>query len=142
MPNYTFFADNLDQLQQLPAQILAAAEPRRKFILHGQMGAGKTTLVSAICRFLGAVDTPASPTYALVHKYKTHSQSFIYHVDLYRLDRLDDNMYAELEEMLYDDSYCFIEWADILLNFLPPNHVVIKVAQLPDERRQIDLHFV
>ena len=105
------------------------------------MGAGKTTLVAAICRELGSVDTPASPTYAIVHTYQSATALAIHHVDLYRVPRLDDNTYAELEGLLYDNCYTFIEWADILLNFLPADHVIIKVAAMPVEARHIEISF-
>lgn len=142
MANFSFEVESLAALESVAEQILAATGGRRKFVLKGKMGAGKTTLVSMLCEKLGSIDQAASPTYALINKYKTKQDFDIYHVDLYRIDKLDDNMYAEMEEMLFDNSYIFIEWADIIMNFLPSNHVVIEVLAITHEHRQINLYFI
>jgi tRNA threonylcarbamoyladenosine biosynthesis protein TsaE len=142
MIHFSFEVKNLAALETVAEQILAATAGRRKFVLKGDMGAGKTTLVSMLCKKLGSIDQAASPTYALINKYKTNTNFDIYHVDLYRIDKLDDNMYAEMEEMLFDSSYIFIEWADIIMNFLPHDHVTIEVLAINDGPRQINLYFI
>jgi tRNA threonylcarbamoyladenosine biosynthesis protein TsaE len=141
MKEYIFTAHGLGDIAKIAAQIIEIAGARRKFVLQGEMGAGKTTLVAEICRQLGSIDTPASPTYAIVHTYQTDKNTAIHHVDLYRVPKLDENTYAELEGLLYDNFYSFIEWADILLNFLPPDHVVLEVATMADDTRRIAMRF-
>jgi tRNA threonylcarbamoyladenosine biosynthesis protein TsaE len=131
-----YTAANLNDLETVAAQILEQTAPHKKIFLKGQMGAGKTALVQAFCRQLKVVDTVSSPTYALVHTYKTQNQSPVHHSDLYRLSRLDMNMYAELEGYLYDDAYFFVEWAEILEEVLPDNPIWVEIG-IENELRHI-----
>ncbi len=142
MKTAIFFAHSLADLPALAADILATVgAARRKFILAGEMGAGKTTLTAALCRLLGVVDTPASPTYALVHSYARNTGEAIHHIDLYRVTQLDEALYADLEAYIFDENYCFIEWADILLNFLPADRVEILLSLQADETRRIEVRY-
>jgi tRNA threonylcarbamoyladenosine biosynthesis protein TsaE len=130
-----YTAANLTDLDRVAAQILEKTAPHQKFFLKGQMGAGKTALIQAFCKHLGVIDNVSSPTYALVHTYKTQTQGTVHHSDLYRLERLDMNMYAELEGYLYDDAYFFVEWAEILQTVLPDNPIWVEVAVENELRR-------
>lgn len=99
----------------------------------GDMGAGKTTLISAICHLLGVEDAVSSPTYAIVNEYQfqqdEHTKT-IYHCDWYRLKDADDARDAGMEDCLYQsNSYSFIEWAskaEILL-YKPYLKIDIKI---------------
>ena len=126
-------------------RIAAAAEmllqrmgDRRKVALYGQMGAGKTTFVRAICQVLGAVGNVSSPTFAIVNEYSlSETGDAVYHLDLYRLKTLQEAMDIGVENYLEDAAYCFIEWPELIEPLLPPDAVRIKLELVNDSQRKI-----
>ncbi len=126
-------------------RIAAAAEMllqrmgnRRKVALYGQMGAGKTTFVRAICQVLGAVGNVSSPTFAIVNEYSlAETGDAVYHLDLYRLKTLQEAMDIGVENYLEDAAYCFIEWPELIEPLLPPDAVRIKLELVNDSQRKI-----
>ena len=128
------------EYDELALELLAAAGSRRKWMIHGEMGAGKTTLVKALCRALQCNTEANSPTYAIVNQYQGQWQNApitIHHIDLYRLENLEDCIAIGIEEYLDDDSYCFIEWPGIIQAIWPPDALEIKIGILPDMQRNI-----
>lgn len=113
----------LADLEQLATQILNYAGSRRKFAFHAPMGFGKTTLISAICRVLGVKDDTDSPTYSIVNEYLSPENGTVRHLDLYRLNGIDEALEIGIEDMLYDNAYCFIEWSDLIADLLPEDTV-------------------
>ena len=100
MPTLHFSTDRLEQLDGCAQQILAQTQPKRKFLLFGQMGAGKTTLIKAFCRQLGVADASHSPTYTLVEPYDvagTTGTQKVYHFDLYRFADKNDILVSLVE---------------------------------------------
>ena len=126
-------------------RIAAAAEMllqhmgnRRKVALYGQMGAGKTTFVRAICQVLGAVGNVSSPTFAIVNEYSlAETGDAVYHLDLYRLKTLQEALDIGMENYLEDACYCFIEWPELIEPLLPPDAVRIKLELVNDSQRKI-----
>jgi len=126
-------------------RIAAAAEillqrmgDRRKVALYGQMGAGKTTFVRAICQVLGAVGNVSSPTFAIVNEYSlAETGDAVYHLDLYRLKTLQEAMDIGVKNYLEDAAYCFIEWPELIEPLLPPDAVRIKLELVNDSQRKI-----
>ena len=139
MQEYTFQVNSLADLPQVANEILKLADSRKKFVMRGQMGAGKTTLTNALCQALGCVDTVASPTYAIIHTYHTKERKPIHHVDLYRIDHIDDNVFSDLENIIYNDAYAFIEWADIISHYLDNSFCMIDISVLDENKREIRL---
>lgn len=126
-------------------RIAAAAEillqrmgNRRKVALYGQMGAGKTTFVRAICQVLGAAGNVSSPTFSIVNEYSLNETGdAVYHLDLYRLKTLQEAMDIGVENYLEDAAYCFIEWPELIEPLLPPDAVRIKFELVNDSQRKI-----
>ena len=139
MQEFTFIAKHVDDLPNIAQEILTLAANRKKFVMRGQMGAGKTTLTTALCKALGCVDTVASPTYAIIHTYHTANKKPIHHVDLYRLNHVDDNIFSDLEHIIYNDAYAFIEWADIISQYLDTSFCMIDLSVLDENTRKITL---
>lgn len=101
--------------------------------LAGDLGAGKTTLVQAICRGLGVTEPVTSPTFALVHEYSAPSGSVV-HSDLYRIESPADVMALGLDDSLADPStIVLIEWPERAGTLLPPPTVAITLAHVPGE---------
>jgi tRNA threonylcarbamoyladenosine biosynthesis protein TsaE len=105
----------------------------------GDMGAGKTTLISAICQHLSVLDAVSSPTYALVNEYhftEHEQEKIIYHADWYRLKDSADARNAGMEEILYqNNTYAFIEWANQAIDLLSKDYFKIEIAALSDTER-------
>lgn len=95
--------------------------------IDGAMGAGKTTLISAVTKILGVTDTASSPTFSLVNNYQKENEVF-YHFDFYRLNHPDEALDFGLEEYLESGNLCFLEWAEKVSTHLPLkyDHFVIK----------------
>lgn len=98
------------------------------------MGAGKTTLIKEICRQLGSVDNLSSPTFQIVNEY-LGSKGSIYHFDLYRIKNSIELIDIGIEDYLFSDNYCLIEWPDIVKEFLPKNYLEVLISVKNDERK-------
>jgi len=130
--------DHLDKLPATAEQIIKLAGDRKVWLFSGQIGAGKTTLIQRICQELGVPDKVTSPTYSLINSYDSN-QGLIYHLDLYRLNTLDEAIDIGIEDLLYGDSLCFIEWPDLINPLLPPIVLKINIEIIEDSRRKIIL---
>jgi len=100
--------------------------------LSGELGAGKTTLVQAICEGYGVTTEVTSPTFALVHEYDS-PRSPVHHLDLYRLDRPDQLDALGWDEIVSARALVLIEWPDRAGERLPPGRVVLSLQHLPDD---------
>ncbi|MBI1968040.1 MAG: tRNA (adenosine(37)-N6)-threonylcarbamoyltransferase complex ATPase subunit type 1 TsaE [Gemmatimonadetes bacterium] len=103
--------------------------------LSGELGTGKTTLVQAICRGLGAPTLATSPTYALVHRYDAAGRP-VYHVDCYRLRQPDEARDLGFEEMMHEGAIVLIEWPERAGAWAPPldRHLRLAFDADPDVR--------
>lgn len=135
-----FIVYGSDALPSLMNDVLDALNGRKKVVVHGEMGAGKTTFISAFCEKLGVKESPASPTYSLVNEYgytdADGRHTVLRHLDLYRLQEVKEALDLGIDDMLHDDTYCFIEWPVILEGILPENtaKITIEVTGLTTRR--------
>jgi tRNA threonylcarbamoyladenosine biosynthesis protein TsaE len=117
---------------------LAHQLPRRAAVLLiGNLGAGKTTLAKGIAKGLGAADPDqvSSPTFTLIHEYgKAHK---VYHVDLYRLDRVGEVAALGLEELFEKDSVVLIEWGERFPQIMPAERIEIRIETGDGDQREI-----
>jgi len=107
--------------------------------LHGEMGAGKTTFINALCKELGVeTDATASPTFALVNEYRSDTTAeLIYHFDLYRLESLDEAIDMGFEDYMDCGAVCLIEWPDIVDPMLPDDTIDLTITVNPDGSRTL-----
>jgi tRNA threonylcarbamoyladenosine biosynthesis protein TsaE len=82
------------------------------FAFHGEMGAGKTTTISALCRYKGVIDTIGSPTFSIINEYILPSGEKVFHIDLYRLKNEEEIIQAGVEDCISSGFYCFVEWPE------------------------------
>lgn len=126
--------NNLQELDAAAKQILSRFPNDRIFLLYGDMGAGKTTLVSSLCKALGVSDSTSSPTFSIVNEYSS-PQGAIYHFDFYRLKYEEEALDMGYEEYFYTDAYCFVEWPEKIPNLLPEeSRQITLTASSPNSR--------
>ncbi len=108
------------------------------FAFNGQMGAGKTTFIKALCEVLGVSETVTSPTFAIVNEYRSdETGELIYHFDFYRIKKLDEAYDMGCEDYFYSGAVCFIEWPELVEELLPGNTVWVDIRVNDDESRSI-----
>lgn len=131
--------ENLQGLPQAAREFIAAMGDRTVVALHGEMGAGKTTFINALCRELGVEsDATASPTFALVNEYRSDTTAeLIYHFDLYRLESLDEALDMGMEDYLDCGAVCLIEWPDIVDPILPDDTIDLTISVNADGSRTL-----
>lgn len=105
------------------------------FCFKGQLGAGKTTFIKKVLKTIGITDEVTSPTYSIINEYK-HLKSAVYHLDLYRLNSLEETLEIGIEEYLHSGNYCFIEWYELIAPILPDNCVKIEIHVNEDASRK------
>lgn len=132
---------SLDNLDQKASEILDLLGDTKICLLDGQMGAGKTTLIRALCKALNVVDNVTSPTFALVNEYESPTQT-INHFDFYRVKTLEEALDAGIEDYFYSGNLCLIEWPAIITEILPEKLAKIEIEVGDNEERiyKISLH--
>ncbi len=121
------------------AQFLQAHLLGQKILLfYGEMGAGKTTFIKAFCRVLGVEDNVSSPTFSIVNEY-AYPEGIIYHFDCYRLKNQTEALDLGIEEYLYSNNYCLIEWPEKIPDLLPENYLRISIEVQPDQQRKLTI---
>jgi tRNA threonylcarbamoyladenosine biosynthesis protein TsaE len=119
--------EHIEDLSGLVSLFLKKHSKPNVFRVVGEMGAGKTTFIHAICDALG-VTFLGSPTFSLVHEYETNKGFDIIHFDLYRLKSIEEAYEFGFEEYLDRNAYVFIEWADMVEPLLPQNISTIVIV--------------
>ncbi len=120
-------------------KLLTYAGDNKIFAFYGSMGAGKTTIIKVICEELGAIDIASSPTFTLVNEYKTSTGESIYHIDFYRIKKQEEVFDFGVEEYLTGDSYCFMEWPELVEEILPPGTLNIRITVDEQEHRILEV---
>lgn len=131
-------APTAEDTRAIGAALAPLLQPGDALALTGELGAGKTTLVQGLARGLGFGGAVVSPTFTLVREYR--GRLTVYHVDVYRLDRIQDVMDLGFEEMLDGDGVLVVEWGDVVEGLLPPEHLLVELtAPGPGELRRLEL---
>ena len=108
----------------------------RTLLFYGEMGAGKTTLIKALLKSLGAVDTGASPTFSLVNVYETENGT-VNHFDFYRIKDESEAWDMGFEEYLDSGNWNFIEWPQKIENFIDEEHQKVEINVEENDVRKL-----
>lgn len=128
-----------DEALDVARLILQGHTDARVFALHGELGAGKTTLIKGFCKALGVADHTSSPSFAIVNEYWIAAGDAMYHFDLYRIRNANELRDIGFEEYLDSGAYCFIEWPELAGDQLPPGTLHLWIDVAPDGIRTIRL---
>ena len=129
---------SLPQLNEVAKEIVTNSKSKI-LLFYGEMGVGKTTLIKELCKELGIEDVTSSPTFSLVNEYHSINNEIVYHFDFYRIYHEEEALDIGLDEYLYSDAWCLIEWPENIQNLLPLNSTEIHLTQLSDGQRNIQL---
>lgn len=127
----------LDELDTVARQLLAEGRTHSVWLFEGEMGAGKTTLIKAICHTLGVLSMVQSPTFSIVNEYTTHEGHPVYHFDCYRLRNEAEALDIGIEEYFDSGNYCLIEWPERIASLWPPTYYQIYLSADLDGRRTV-----
>lgn len=129
----------IDELEDSARKLLQVAGERKVMAFSGEIGAGKTTLIQRLCQQLGVNEKVTSPTFALANVYADAQGDEVYHLDLYRLKDMQEALDMGIEEYLYGDRYCFIEWPTVVEDLLPADTLYIRIELIENSHRKIVL---
>ena len=127
---------SLGDIHNVAKKLLAETPTASVYAFHGEMGAGKTTLVHAICDVLGVTDAVGSPTFSIINQYLTGNGDNLYHMDLYRLKDEAEALNAGVEDCLFSGNTCLVEWPEKAPGIFPADtlHVYLESTG-PDTRK-------
>lgn len=125
------------ELPEAAQAILDNLRDRTLVAFRGPMGAGKTTLIRALCDQLGVTDTVTSPTFALINEYKDAEGNPIYHFDFYRIEKLEEAFDFGYEEYFYSGHLCLVEWPEKIEPLLPEEGVMTVGIEILDKESRL-----
>jgi len=126
-----------EQTQKLGVRIGQLALPGDVFLLVGDLGTGKTCLTQGIAWGLDIKEYALSPSFVIIREL--YGRLPLYHIDLYRLDRIEESMELGLDDYLYGRGVCVVEWAEKALSILPVERFLIKISYLSDTERSFQM---
>ena len=127
-----------EETQKIGRRIGELALPGDVYLLTGGLGTGKTCLTQGIAWGLGIKEYATSPSFVLVREL--HGRLPLYHIDLYRLDRIDEIAELGLDDYLYGNGVCVVEWAEKGWSLLPAEHLLIEISYLSNTERRFQLN--
>jgi tRNA threonylcarbamoyladenosine biosynthesis protein TsaE len=126
-----------EQTQKFGVRIGQIALPGDIFLLVGGLGAGKTCLTQGIAWGLDIEEYAVSPSFVVIREL--HGRLPLYHIDFYRLDHLEEIAQLGLDDYLYGNGVCVVEWAEKGVGLLPQEHLLIEMSYLSDTERSLKL---
>jgi len=128
-----------DKLSEAAETFLPFTERYRVIVFAGEMGAGKTTFIQALCAALGIKEVVNSPTFALVNEYFTADGRSVYHFDLYRINRQEELLDIGYEDYFYSGNLCLVEWPEKAPDLIPDDALRVYIRVLDDESRILEI---
>ena len=131
--------NNLEEIGAVAEEFIRLAmQEDTVFAFNGQMGAGKTTFIKALCEALGVSEVVTSPTFSIVNEYRSdETGELIYHFDFYRIKKIDEAYDMACEDYFYSGAVCLIEWPELVEDLLPGNTVWVDIRVNDDDTRTI-----
>ena len=130
----------LDNIKQAAHDFLEATAGYKVIAFHGEMGAGKTTFIHALCDAIKVKDVVTSPTFAIINQYNTTAEQIIFHIDLYRIKDEAEAITAGIEDCLFSGNTCFVEWPDKAPGIFPDNTLHIMISAIDTKTRKLQIN--
>ncbi len=130
----------LENINQTAAKLLTEFANYRIFAFHGEMGAGKTTFIHALCEAMKVKGSITSPTFSIINEYSTPDGQTVYHMDLYRIKDENEAMNAGMEDCLFSGNTCFVEWPEKAPGIFPTDTLHITISSVDDNTRKLKLN--
>ena len=127
--------EHLENIRESAREFISQMGDAKVFAFYGQMGAGKTTFIKAVCEELGVSDVITSPTFAIVNEYTASVP--VYHFDFYRIKKLEEVYDMGYEDYFYSGALCFIEWPELIEELLPEDAVRVTISEERDGTRSV-----
>ena len=127
---------SLDDIEIAAREFIDLLKDRRVVAFHGNLGAGKTTFIKAVCKQLGVIENVSSPTFSIINQYTATNNKNIFHIDLYRVKDNEEAINAGVEECIYIGDRCFIEWPE-RVSILPDDTVNVFIETIGETERKL-----
>ena len=129
----------LSEINKAASDIFAIAKDKKVWALHGEMGAGKTTFIHALCEYLGVKSAIGSPTYSIINEYQSSKVGTINHMDWYRLKDEEEALHAGVEDTLLSGNLCLVEWPERAEGLLPDGTIHLYIHFIDENARIIKI---
>lgn len=130
---------SLETINEAAQTFLNITAGKKVIALHGEMGAGKTTFVHAVCDILQVKNSVSSPTFSIINEYTSAEGKTIYHLDLYRLKDEQEALNAGVEDCFYSGNLCMVEWPEITPALFPEDTVHCYIKVTGDNERMLEI---
>ena len=130
---------DLTSINETAKEFIAQMGDNRLFFFYGDMGAGKTTFIRAICKELGVTESVNSPTFAIVNEYTDREAKPIYHFDFYRIEKEEEAFDFGYEDYFFSGNLCFVEWPEKIENLIPNEGISVYIQEEENGERSVTL---
>ena len=136
------FQVSLNQLENFAEQFWNHVRNAKVFAFHGEMGAGKTTIISALCNYKGITDVAGSPTFSIINEYaffENGAPKKIFHIDLYRLKDEEEVVQAGVEDCVYSGAICMVEWPQKAPGLFDEETAHVFIEAVSETERKVEV---
>ena len=136
------FEVSLKELDLFAKRFWSYVNDKMVFAFHGDMGAGKTTIITALCRAKGVTDTIGSPTFSIINEYSfitDRRSKKIFHIDLYRLKDYEEVVQAGVEDCVYSGEICMVEWPERAPAVFNNDVVDVYIQPVSETKRLVEV---
>ena len=124
--------ESLQTIQNAAKTFLQKTQGQKYFAFKGEMGSGKTTFIQAICNVLNITNTASSPSFSIVNEYYSPTFGTIFHFDFYRIEKETEVLDLGFEDYLNQNAIIFIEWPEMIPNYLPESTLIVEISVQPN----------
>ena len=128
---------DFSEIEKTARKFFEATSGSKVLAFSGQLGAGKTSFITALCKVLGVPETVTSPTYSIIQEYKTRDNETIFHIDLYRIKNKEEAIDAGVEDCLLSNDICMVEWPERAPEIFPEKTIFSSFETLSETKRKL-----